>query len=103
MQFKHRLSNNDELTMEVSTTEEIESFIRYCNELDVYLKNVFGEPAEKTAAQPANSGSKQSNRGEPATQKQIDCLKRHRIAFSDGITKGEAYDLLNGVIGDARR
>lgn len=100
MQLTHRLYNNDELTIEVGTTEDIQNFISYCNELDAYLKSVFPETSEKPAATPAPKKTTSSHRDGPATAKQIECLKRNGIAFKNGITKGEAYDILNGLFGE---
>jgi hypothetical protein len=102
MQLTHKLYNGDVLTIDVDTTEAIEDFIRYCNDLNSYLKSVFPEPAAEPADKPATQQQGSSHRDEPATAKQIESLKRNHIAFKDGITKGEAYDILNGIFGGSR-
>ena len=44
---------------------------------------------------------KQENKGskhDPATEKQKDLLKQNKVDFSENITKGEASDVIKGLI-----
>jgi hypothetical protein len=42
-------------------------------------------------------------RSDPATDKQIYILRKFRVVTPDGLTKGQASDMLSAIFGDAAR
>ena len=54
-------------------------------------------PKLSVPTKPSQKKARHNWRDDPATQSQKDCLKRMGITINEGLTKGEASDLIGGA------
>lgn len=93
MKIKCDIKNGIALESDVSTTEEIEAFVKYCDELREY----FGWAAEDAAKQPKQQ-SAQSAHAPKATQMQLDIMSDYNYDPWPNMTKKEAYYVVKALL-----
>lgn len=96
MKIKCDIKNGIALECDVSTTEEIEAFVKYCDELREYF-GWAAEDAAKQTRQPS-AQSAQSAHAPKATQMQLDIMSDYNYDPWPNMTKKEAYYVVKALL-----
>lgn len=93
MTIKFTLREGVELSRDVETTEDIETFLTYCKELKDWLGWGLADAKRINVNGIKNVGPRRVS--EPATQAQLDYMAKLGIEPYEGITKKDAWRIIN--------